>query len=87
MSTDNHAAGSVPVVRNVFFRRVRGCPLSGEGAPEIDYRNLGLLLRFTSERGKIMPSRISAISAKKQRKLAVAIKRARALALLPFVDK
>jgi small subunit ribosomal protein S18 len=76
---------NVPVVRNVFFRRVRGCPLSGENAPKIDYKNVELLLRFVSERGRIIPSRISAVSAKKQRALAKEIKRARALALLPFV--
>jgi small subunit ribosomal protein S18 len=75
---------NVPMVRNVFFRRVRGCPLSGDGAPVIDYKNVELLLRFISERGRIMPSRISAVSAKKQRKLSLAIKRARAIALLPF---
>lgn len=88
MSRDNNnesSSSNVPVVRNVFFRRTRGCPLSGENAPEIDYKNLDVLLRFVSERGRIMPSRISSVSAKKQRKLAKAIKRARQLALLPFV--
>ncbi len=82
---DYQSAGSVPVVRNVFFRRVRGCPLSGEGAPKINYNDTELLSRFISERGRIIPSRISAICAKKQRELAVAIKRARQLALLPFI--
>jgi small subunit ribosomal protein S18 len=65
--------GAVPVVRNVFFRRVRGCPLSGEAAPRIDYKDVDLLSRFITERGRIMPSRISAVSAKKQRELARAI--------------
>lgn len=78
-------AGNVPMVRNVFFRRVRGCPLSGENAPVIDYRDVNLLSRYISERGRIMPSRISSVSAKKQRELARAIKRARQIALLPFV--
>lgn len=77
--------GGVPVVRNVFFRRIRKCPLSEAGAPKIDYKNVKLLLRFISERGRIVPSRITAVSAKRQRELARAIKRARALALLPFV--
>ena len=82
----NDAYGNnVPMVRNVFFRRKRGCPLSGEGAPKIDYKNVPLLLSYISERGRIMPSRISAVSSKKQRELAKAIKRARQIALLAFV--
>jgi small subunit ribosomal protein S18 len=51
----------------------------------IDYKDVRLLSRFLSERGKIVPSRITAVSAKKQRELAVAIKRARFLGLLPYV--
>ena len=72
-------------MRRVFFRRRKTCPLTGPEAPAIDYKDVRLLQRFTSERGKIMPSRITAVSAKKQRKLAQAIKRARTLALMPFV--
>ena len=53
--------------------------------PKIDYKDVRLLSRFLSERGKIVPSRITAVSAKKQRELAVAIKRARFLALLPYI--
>jgi len=79
------AAGNVPLVKNVFFKRVRGCPLSNEEMQKIDYRDVDLLSRFTSERGRIVPRRISAVSAKKQRELARAIKRARQLALMPFV--
>ena len=71
--------------RRLFFRRRKTCPFSGDKAPAIDYKDVRLLSRFTSERGKIMPSRITAVSAKKQRELARAIKRARALALLPFL--
>ncbi|MDA0780890.1 MAG: 30S ribosomal protein S18 [Rickettsiales bacterium] len=81
----SEAAGNVPLVRNVFFRRVRGCPLSGDEAPKIDYKDVELLQRYISERGRITPSRISSISLKKQRELAKAIKRARQLALLPYV--
>lgn len=81
------AGENVPVVRNVFFRRVRRCPLSEAGAPEVDYKDIKLLSRFISERGRIIPSRITAVSAKKQRKLSLAIKRARMLGLLPFVVK
>lgn len=71
--------------RKVFFRRRKSCPLSGPNAPKIDYKDIKLLSRFISERGKILPSRITSVSAKKQRGLAQAIKRARNLALLPFL--
>ena len=70
-----------------FFRRQKSCPLSGAGAPKIDYKDVKLLQRFISERGKIVPSRITAVSAKKQRELARAIKRARFLALVSYVVK
>lgn len=70
--------------RRPFFRRRKTCPFSGANAPAIDYKDIKLLQRFVSERGKIVPSRITAVSAKKQRELAQAIKRARILALLPF---
>jgi len=71
--------------RRPFFRRRKTCPFSGANAPVIDYKDVRLLSRFISERGKIVPSRITAVSAKKQRELAQAIKRARNLALLPYV--
>jgi small subunit ribosomal protein S18 len=73
--------------RRVFFRRRKSCPLSGKGAPAIDYKDIKLLSRFISERGKMLPSRITSVCAKKQRELARAIKRARNLALLAFVVK
>jgi small subunit ribosomal protein S18 len=73
--------------RRPFFRRRKTCPFSGSGAPKIDYKDIKLLQRFISERGKIVPSRITAVSAKKQRELAQAIKRARFLGLLPYVVK
>jgi small subunit ribosomal protein S18 len=73
--------------RRPFFRRRKSCPFSGENAPKIDYKDVKLLQRFVSERGKIVPSRITAVSAKKQRELAQAIKRARFLGLLPYVLK
>ncbi len=73
--------------RPAFFRRRKSCPFSGANAPKIDYKDIKLLSRFTSERGKIVPSRITAVSAKKQRELARAIKRARFLALLPYLIK
>ena len=71
--------------RRPFFRRRKSCPFSGKNAPKIDYKDVKLLQRFISERGKIVPRRITAVSAKHQRALARAIKRARNLALLPFV--
>ena len=71
--------------RRPFFRRRKSCPFSGPHAPKIDYKDVKLLQRFISERGKIVPSRITAVSASKQRLLAKAIKRARFMALLPYV--
>ncbi|MBP2151416.1 30S ribosomal protein S18 [Xanthobacter autotrophicus DSM 597] len=71
--------------RRPFFRRRKTCPFSGPNAPKIDYKDVRLLQRYISERGKIVPSRITAVSAKKQRELSAAIKRARFLGLLPFV--
>ena len=58
------------------------CPLSGKGAPIIDYKNIRLLKRYMSENGKILPSRITSVSQKKQRELSLSIKRARNLALI-----
>ena len=58
------------------------CPLSGKEAPIIDYKNIKLLKRYMSENGKILPSRITNVSQKKQRELSLSIKRARNLALL-----
>ena len=71
--------------RRPFCRRRKTCPFSGVNAPKIDYKDVKLLSRYVSERGKIVPSRITAVSAKKQRELAQAIKRARFLGFLPYV--
>ena len=73
--------------RRPFFRRRKSCPFSGPNAPKIDYKDVRLLQRFVSERGKIVPSRITAVSTQKQRELARAIKRARFLGLLPYMVK
>ena len=70
-----------------FFRRKKTCPLSEDGAPAVDYKDVKLLSRFISERGKIMPRRITSVSAMKQRELSRAVKRARNLGLLPFIVK
>jgi small subunit ribosomal protein S18 len=71
--------------RRPFYRRRKTCPFSSDAAPKIDYKDVKLLQRYVSERGKIVPSRITAVSAKKQRELAAAIKRARFLGLLPYL--
>ena len=83
---DAGGAGARPAAtRRPFFRRHKTCPFSGPNAPKIDYKDIKLLQRFISERGKIVPSRITAVSAKKQRELAQAIKRARFIGLLPYI--
>ena len=69
-----------------FPRRSRSCPFSGENAPKIDWKDTDLLKKYISERGKILPSRITNVSQKKQRELSRAIKRARFMALLPYVS-
>ena len=69
-----------------FFRRRKFCRFSAEGIDEIDYKDLNLLKKYVSESGKIVPSRITGTSAKYQRQLADAVKRARYLALLPYSD-
>ena len=63
----------------------KACPLSGKNAPEIDYKNLTLLRKYISDTSKILPTRITNVSHSKQRKLAKEIKKARSLALLPYV--
>lgn len=73
--------------RRPFFKRRKSCPFSGKNAPAIDYKDPRMLGRYVSERGKIVPSRITAVSQKAQRKLAREIKRARFLALMPYVAK
>lgn len=84
---EQHRGGGGGGARRPFFRRRKTCPFSGANAPAIDYKDTKLLGRFVSERGKMVPSRITAVSAKKQRVLARAIKRARYLALLPYVSQ
>lgn len=69
-----------------FFRRRKFCRFTAEGVKEIDYKDLNTLKAYVTETGKIVPSRITGTKAKYQCQLAVAIKRARYLALLPFTD-
>jgi small subunit ribosomal protein S18 len=64
------------------YKFKKKCPLSGKGAPTVDYKNIKLLKKYMTENGKIMPSRITSVSQKKQRELSLSIKRARNLALI-----
>ena len=64
------------------FKFKKKCPLSGKGAPKIDYKNIRLLKKYVTENGKILPSRITSVSQKKQRELSTSIKRARNLGLI-----
>ena len=84
-STGSGSGRAAAAARRPFFRRRKSCPFSGPNAPKIDYKDTRLLQRFISERGKIVPSRITAVSTKKQRELSRAIKRARYLGLLPYM--
>ena len=73
--------------RRPFGRRRKVCPFSGAEAPPIDYKDVKLLQRYISEKGKIVPARITGTKSRYQRELALAIKRARFLALLPYTDR
>ena len=64
------------------YKFKKTCPLSVKGAPQVDYKNIKLLKKYVSENGKILPSRITNVSQKKQRELSLSIKRARNLALI-----
>ena len=80
-STQSNFA-KLSVFQNQKYRFKKKCPLSGKGAPVVDYKNVKLLKRYISENGKILPSRITSVSQKKQRELSLSIKRARNLALI-----
>lgn len=69
-----------------FFRRRKFCRFTAEGIEQIDYKDLDMLKNYVTENGKIVPSRITGTSAKYQRQLSTAIKRARYVALLPYTD-
>ncbi len=70
------------IFQNNKYKFKKSCPLSAKGAPIIDYKNVKLLKKYTSENGKILPSRITNVCQKKQRELSLSIKRARNLALI-----
>ncbi len=73
-------------IKGSFYRHKKSCQFCAENVDEIDYKDIKLLQRYTTERGKMVPSRVSATCAKHQRSVSKAIKRARYLALLPFVS-
>lgn len=70
---------------SVFGKRRKSCPFTAAGVKQIDYKDVDTLNRFVTERGKIIPRRITGVSLRHQRMLTRAIKRARYMALLPFV--
>ena len=73
--------------KQLFTKKFKSCPFGGKHSPKIDYKNVKLLERYISEKGKIVPSRISFVSSSKQRLLSKAIKKARTLALISHVGK
>jgi len=70
-----------------FENKKKFCPFSQKNSPNIDYKDLKMLSRYISEKGKIVPSRITGVSKKKQKELARAIKRARFLSLMSYTSK
>lgn len=79
------AEGADAGAKKSFFKRRKSCPFSGKDAQAIDWKDVRTLGRYVSERGKMMPSRITSVCQKKQRELAQAIKRSRYMALMPYV--
>jgi small subunit ribosomal protein S18 len=80
------SATDAPTTSKPFFRRTKSCPFSGKNAQSIDWKDTKTLFRFVSERGKMVPSRITNVSQKKQRELAKAIKRSRYMAMMPYLS-
>ena len=80
--TNQSSFSKLSIFQPQKYKFKKKCPLSGKGAPKIDYKNIRLLKKYMSENGKILPSRITNVSQKKQRELSLSIKRARNLALL-----
>ncbi len=84
-SSDRNGGRARSSLQRQLFKRRKTCLFCEKGAPKIDYKDVKLLQKYLSERGRIMPRRISFVSAEHQRELATAVKRARHLALLPYV--
>ncbi len=76
---------SSQMISKNFSQLKKACPLSGKNAPDINYKNITLLKKYISDTAKILPTRITNVSHSKQKKLAKEIKKARSLALLPYV--
>ena len=70
-----------------FEEKKKFCPFSQKNSPKIDYKDIRILSRYISEKGKIIPSRITNVSSKKQKELSKAIKRSRFLALMSYTQK
>lgn len=87
MSTSDFKKTIPAAPDGIFSKKRKSCPFTASGIKEIDYKDINTLLQFVTERGKIIPRRGSGVSATHQRKLCVAIKRARHMALLPFVSE
>ena len=78
----NFKQSKLSLFQKTDLRFSKSCPLSGKDAPIIDYKNIKLLKKYLSESGRILPSRVTSVSLKKQKELSRSIKRARLLALL-----
>jgi small subunit ribosomal protein S18 len=83
----NKEAGAAPMRRRPMHRRRKVCVFCSDSNQVIDYKDVNLLKKYVSERGKILPRRITGNCAKHQRELTVAIKRARQVALMPYVNE
>ena len=81
-SSNQSNFAKLSIFQNQKFKFKKKCPLTGKNAPIVDYKNIKLLRRYVTENGKILPSRITSVSQKKQRELSLSIKRARNLALI-----
>jgi len=81
-SKKNNKHSKLSLFQKSDLKFSRSCPLSGKNAPVIDYKDIKLLKKYISESGRILPSRVTSVSLKKQKELSRSIKRARLLALL-----
>jgi small subunit ribosomal protein S18 len=81
------SASALPSPEGLFVKKKRGCPFTAAGILEINYKDTETLRQFITEQGKIIPRRITGVSASHQKKLAKAVKRARYMGLLPFVSE
>ena len=85
MPYNNKEGGAAPMRRRPMHRRRKVCVFCSDENQKIDYKDANTLRKYISERGKILPRRITGSCAKHQRELTVAIKRARHVALIPYV--